>query len=100
MTVCNNISGAVNSKTHFSGGYYWIERKSYYDNNYSIQKSRLSKFYVPVDQYDKDDNFVAHYDTIINASKKYNCTNYEILQVMNGKAKSRCGYIWRYSNVA
>ncbi len=99
MTGCKNISGAVNSKTHFSGGYYWIERKSYYDNNYSIQKSRLAKFYIPVDQYDKDDNFIAHYDTIINASKKYNCTNYAILQVMNGKAKSRCGYIWRYSNI-
>lgn len=100
ITSCNNISHAINSKTHFSGGYYWIERKSYYDNNYSIQKSRLSKFYIPVDQYDKDNKFIAHYNTIIEASKKYNCTNHEIFAVMNGKRKSRCGYIWKYSDVS
>jgi hypothetical protein len=28
ITGCNNISSAINSKTHFSGGYYWIERKA------------------------------------------------------------------------
>lgn len=99
-TGCKHISCAINSKTHFTGGYYWIEKKCYYSGNYSIQKSRLSKFYIPVDQYDKNDNFVAHYKTIMEASKKYNCTNYEILQVMNGKSKTRCGYIWKHSIAA
>lgn len=100
MTGCNNISGAVNSKTHFSGGYYWLERNSYYNNNYSIQKSRSSKFYIPIDQYDKDNNFIAHYNTIMDASKKYNCTNYELWEAVNGIRKTRCGYIWKRSNVA
>ena len=100
ITGCNNISHAINSKTHFSGGYYWIERKSYYDNNYFIQKSCLSKFYIPVSQYDKNNKFVAHYNTIIEASKKYNCTNYEILEAMTGKRKSKCGYIWKFSDIA
>lgn len=100
MTGCNNISSAINSKTHFSGGYYWVERKSYYEGNYSIKESRLSKFYIPVDQYDLNENFIAHYDIILDASKKYNCTNHEILEVMNGERKSKCGYIWKHSNVA
>jgi hypothetical protein len=69
-------------------------------NNYSIQKSRLSKFYIPIDQYDKDNNFIAHYNTIIDASKKYNCTNYELWEAVNGIRKTRCGYIWKQSNVA
>lgn len=94
-TGYNNISSAISSKTHFSGGYYWVEKKAYYDGNYHIEKSRLSKFYIPVDQYDINDNFISHYNTIIKASKKYGCSNYSIYQVVIGKRKSMKGFIWK-----
>ena len=94
------ISSALRSKTHYSNGYYWIKKDDYYNNNYSIQKSRLSKFNIPVDQFDTDGKFIAHYNTIFDASKEYSCTNHEILEAMNGIRKTRCGYIWKYSNVA
>lgn len=48
-TGCKNISGALKSKTHYNGGYYWVLKNEYYNNTYSIQKSRNSKFNIPVD---------------------------------------------------
>lgn len=99
-TGCKNISGAINSDSHFSGGYFWIEKDSYYNKNYSIKNSRFSKFFIPVDQYDKNNNFIKHYNTIIDASKNYKCTNFEILRVMNGERKSVAGYIWKHSKAA
>lgn len=95
-TGCKNISGALKSKTHYSGGYYWVSKTDYYNNTYSIQKSRNSKFNIPVDQYSKNGEFIASYNTIFEASKKYNCTNYSILEVMNNKRKSLYGYVWKY----
>ena len=99
-TGCKNISAALSSKSHFSGGFFWIKKDSYYNNTYSIQNSRFSKFLIPVDQYDINNNFIAHYNTILDASINYNCTNYEILRVMNGGRKSVAGYIWKHSKVA
>ena len=69
--------------------------EEYDSGNYQIKECRSNKFIIPVDKYDLDNNFIQHYDTIISASKDNNCSNTDILRVMNGERNQCKGFIWK-----
>lgn len=56
---------------------------------------------VGVDQYSLDGStFIAHYDSIAEASRQTWTSNTGITSVCRGKYKSSGGFIWRYSDVS
>ena len=95
QTNSKNISRCLNSHRNFSNGYYWVKKEEYDSGNYQIKEYRSNKFIIPVDKYDLDNNFIQHYDTIISASKDNNCSNTDILRVMNGERNQCKGFIWK-----
>ena len=50
-------------------------------------------------QYDKDGNFVARYDTAVEASQKTGVARSGICCCAKGKAKTAGGYMWRYQEL-
>ena len=66
-------------------------------NNWDIKfkKSRFSKFNIPVNMYDKNNNLICTYKTILDASKELDVNNYSIFEVVNGNRKSIKGYIFK-----
>lgn len=50
----------------------------------------------PVEQYDKNMNFIASYESTKEASKATNTDQSDIGKVCKGRRKTAGGYIWRY----
>lgn len=64
-------------------------------NEEAIKKSANSRK-KPIIQLTKEGKFIQEYNCIQDAVLKYNSTN--ISEVLKGKRKTACGYIWRYKN--
>jgi len=93
------ISSALNKGRHYSCGYYWYKKEEY-DNCKSIDiNSRFSKFYIPTDKFDKNDNYICSYDTIIDAAKDCGVSNTQIYNVVIGKNKSTGGFKFKSKNI-
>lgn len=45
--------------------------------------------------YDKNNNLICTYKTILDASKELDVNNYSIFEVVNGNRKSIKGYIFK-----
>ena len=90
-----NIVSAFKRDTHYSSGFYWFDKKEYLSGNIKIKKSRFSKFNIPVNMYDKNNNLICTYKTILDASKELDVNNYSIFEVVNGNRKSIKGYIFK-----
>ena len=88
------IDTCLRKGRHFSGGFFW-----YYKDDYDIgkinPKSRFLKFYIPVDKYDLQGNFIQSYSSIIEASKNSNVSNSQIYNVIIGKLKQTGGFVYR-----
>ena len=92
----SNIKKCMKSSSvPYSNGYIWIREDDYLSGNYEKKDVRWKKFLQPVDQYDKNDNFIRHYDSIIEAGKDNNVGNTKIYEVVIGKRKSVYGYKYK-----
>ena len=84
-------------KSHYAQGYYWYDRKDYYNSKFKIMPSRFSKFYIPVDKYDKSGRLMCSYETILDAARDLGVNNYAIYSVIIGKKKSIKGFNFKKS---
>lgn len=74
------------------------------NNTYNIQeairiglwKKRNDKIRKKVIQYDKENNIINEYNSLIEAEIKTGVRNGNISQCCKGKRKSAGGYIWKY----
>lgn len=74
----------------------WVTESS---NVKHARKIGLKKDYkLKVNQYDKNNNFIATYDSIQEAAKKLNITDSHISSVCKGKRNFCGGYQWRYTD--
>jgi len=72
----------------------WCDR--IYNNNYGTKNLRSSvKLSVKVEQYDLSGNYIASYDSQIEASRKTGCPQSSISNCIHGKNKSSKNYIWK-----
>lgn len=95
-----SISSCIHNKTYRCGNYYWVyesDYNKYLKGEFEIPISFKERFLNPIDQYDKNNNFIKHYDTIIDASKDNNLSCTDIERVANGKRKSAKGFIWKFA---
>lgn len=49
-------------------------------------------------QYDLNNNYIASFNSLTEAAKKYNVSKAAISQVCNGKTRSSQGFIWKFEN--
>ena len=69
------------------------------DNKYNVNYgTRTQKTYKKVVQYDKENNFIKEWKSIILASKELKIDNSLITKCCKGKRRTAGGYIWRYAN--
>ena len=61
-----------------------------------IQQEKMKKYAKKVLQYDLDDNFVAEYNSLKEASKKTGIGKGDICNCCNGKRNTAKGFKWKY----
>ena len=83
------ICRCCNNKGITAGGFKW----SY---NQQINNNKNIKNQKPVGQYDKQNNLIAKYNSLSEASKKTNINLANISQVCQGKRKTAGKYIWKF----
>lgn len=87
------ISLACSHPTRKAGGYYWSYDKNYQIPNIKLQGNGKKK---TVKQYDKNNNFIAEYNSLKEASLITHINSANIGQVCAGKRKTAGGFIWKY----
>lgn len=87
------ICYACGTPTRQAGHFYWS-----YDSNYQIPTQKLQgiKNQKKVSQYDKNNNLIKIFDSIIQASIETGINKGNISSVCTGKRKTAGGYIWKY----
>lgn len=64
-----------------------------------ISEARTGKIYAStksIIQYSKDGEFIAEYNSVMEASRQIGCDNSSISKCCNGKRKTAGGFIWKY----
>lgn len=61
-----------------------------------IQQEKMNKYAKKVLQYDLDDNFIAEYNSLKEASKKTGIGKGDICKCCNGKRDTAKGFKWKY----
>lgn len=59
-------------------------------------KGKESKKAIPVDQYDKDGNFIKSFGSIADAAGELGCQRSGICFCLKGRTKSCAGFVWKY----
>lgn len=81
------ISSVCNGKKIQTHGYIWRFKNDPFDK-FPVKSS----YFISVDQYDMDGNYIASYSKISDANKSINSGN--VNSVINGTCKSAGGYLW------
>lgn len=89
------IQSALDRNSHYSRNYYWFDIDDYYKGTYQIFGMRFSKFMNKVDKYDKDNNYICSYDSILDAAQELGTNSYSILRVVKGERKSIKGFVYK-----
>lgn len=67
-----------------------------YNNTYGTRIERVrEKTSIPIEQYDKDDNYINSFSSISNAGRKTNTDISSICKCINGKQSNANGFIWK-----
>ncbi|MBQ8247518.1 MAG: hypothetical protein IJZ42_10330 [Lachnospiraceae bacterium] len=95
-----SIGKVLRGERNSAGGYIW---KSYNPSEeipkiinvgFDISLTNAGKSYV-VEQYTADGKLLGRYDSVTDAEKETNISRDSIKKVINGKAKTAGGYIWK-----
>lgn len=94
-----NISSCIYYNGYFSSGYYWFYEDDYNSGKYqSLMNNRTAKFYVQINKYNMNDEFIKSYNTVYDASNDNNVIAYKILENAIGIRKSINGNKYRFKN--
>ena len=72
------------------------KRMSEARKGWSMPKGKDSKKAVPVEQYDKEGNFVKLFGSIADAANELGCKSSGICFCLKGRIKSSAGFVWKY----
>jgi len=93
------IRRVLNKQQDFSYDSFWVYEEDYKNNNYIIPEIKKDKFNMSVDKYDKNNNFICHYESIYKAEKNSKSSKSEIYRVANGERKSSRGEKRKFYNL-
>lgn len=70
-----------------------------YNMNYGTKVQRQANaISIPIDQFDKDGNFIRHWKSATEASKQLGINRGNMGECVNGHYKTAGGYIWKRTN--
>lgn len=103
----NGINYNCIHKLKTSGGYIWIYEEEYEEirgnnsviNNIVKEAHTIHHQRKAVIQFDEDMNYIAEFESVLEASKKAKVDRKEINNVCKGIRKTANGYIWRYKEL-
>jgi hypothetical protein len=75
------------------------KRMSEARKGYNSPKGKESKKAIPVDQYDKDGNFIKSFGSIADAADELGCQRSGICFCLKGRIKTSAGFIWKYHSL-
>ena len=67
-------------------------------NQLNIKDRQKSYKKISVMQYDKNNNYLQTFDSIVEAQKHLGINDSHISECCSGKRKSAHGYIWKYAS--
>jgi group I intron endonuclease len=65
-------------------------------NRKKISETRRTKYGKKVSQYTKEGQFIASFDSIVEAGEKTNVTRGNVQACVSGRTKTAGGFIWKY----
>ena len=103
----NGINYNCIHKLKTSGGYIWIYEEEYEEirgnnsviNNIVKEAHTIHHQRKAVIQFDEDMNYIAEFESVLEASKKAKVDRKEINNVCKGIRKTANGYFWRYKEL-
>lgn len=72
------------------------KRMSDAQKGHKTPKGKDSKKAVPINQFDKDGNFVQEFGSIADAANELGCQRSGICFCLKGRIKSSAGFVWKY----
>jgi group I intron endonuclease len=72
------------------------KRMSEAQKGHAMSKGKDSKKAVPVEQYDKEGNFMKLFGSIADAANELGCQRSGICLCIKGRIKSSAGFVWKY----
>ena len=72
------------------------KRMSLARKGHAMSKGKDSKKAVPVEQYDKEGNFIKLFGSIADAANELGCQRSGICFCLKGRIKSSAGFVWKY----
>lgn len=88
-----SITSCCNHHKKSAGGYVWVFLDEYLDGfqpNFIVIHNRA------IVQLSMDDNFIAEYNTVIEADRTLGINQSSIIKCCKGKQHSACGFKWMY----
>lgn len=95
-----SISKVLRGERNSAGGYIWRAYKpseeipKTINIDFDISLTNTGKTYI-VGQYTADGKLLREYNSVADAEKETNISRDSIKKVVNGKAKTAGGYIWK-----
>ena len=89
----NHIDG--NKENNNVNNLEWCNQKKNMQHSYKIGLRR--NIVKPINQYDKNGNFIKKWDSIMQAERYLKISNTNISACCLGKKKSAGGYIWKFA---
>lgn len=94
--LSKDILDCANGRLKTFDGYIWIFKEDY--SNLNINDRQKTYKVTPVEQYDKNNNYLKTFDSIAEAQKYLGIKESHISDCCSGKRKTDHGYIWKYAS--
>ena len=94
--LSNNIFNCAKGNLKTFDGYIWIFKDELTQLNIKDRQKSYKK--ISVMQYDKNNNYLQTFDSIVEAQKHLGINDSHISECCSGKRKSAHGYIWKYAS--
>lgn len=76
----------------------WVKKVADASRNRKVSIETRQKIMRKINQYTKEGIFINEWDSLTSASEYYKCNISNIANCLTNRAKTACGYIWKYKH--
>lgn len=94
--LIKDILDCVHERIKTFDNHIWVFKDDY--QNLNVKDRQKAYKVTPVEQYDKNNNYLQSFDSIVEAQKYLGIKESHISDCCAGKRKTDHGYIWKYAS--